>query len=215
MARKIFTQDQLRKKDIYLRWLIGIVDSPDTSMDRYSLLYDQLLSTEFTWDNSKRNGLYLDSNRAQDGLALRSEFCDDNPEFTLSDLSHILPTQTQCSVLEMMVAFASRIDEQIMWDSQEGDRAWLWFRYMLQSLDCSMYDNNNFSKLGVTRKINIFLRHQYKSNGRGGLFYLSGNPDDIIRYFEWIPNFKLAMNDLQLWEQMGIWTQLYSAGILH
>lgn len=185
--------------------------------ENHTYLYEQLLDTEFTWIDSNKNDIYMDENRASDGLALRHKYCRDCG-VDISQLEASLGVDNRCSILEMMVAFARRIESDIMWDAAYKDRTPIWFGYMLYSLRLDPkknVDETTYSEISVKRKLNKFLRRQYESDGYGGLFYLEVQDwYEVENYFNYISNFNPDMNNTELWQQMGIWTQLYSANIL-
>lgn len=205
----------MTERDRYLGWLVSFVESDYFSLDHYSYLASQLLSTKFTWFKTDTNDLYMDENRAGDGLHLRSEYCDSfNVDY--DELSTAIRMGQDCSILEMMVAFARRIDDEVMWDNKYGNRSYVWFWYMLYGLKLdNCCDGPKYSQLGVTRKLNKFLRREYGIDGYGGIFYLETNdPQDVTKYFDYIPDYYPYMPEMELWQQMGVWTQLYDAGII-
>ena len=204
--------EEYRLETDYIKWLNRIVFSPGD--EHYGQLLYLLMTTEFTWFKTSRNDLYMDENRASDGLALRQQYADEH-NISMDEINDILQVGPACSMLEMIVAFAHRIDDEIMYDIQYGDRSAEWFHSMLHSLGIDQYNDSNWHRVAVKRKINIFLRRQYGWNGKGGLFWVDADEVEIQGYFTWIPDFKLDMNQLELWQQMGIWTQLYDAGIVH
>lgn len=199
----------------YLGWLIDFVESPELDRGHHSYLYTQLLRTEFTWVDDKTNDLYMDENRADDGLYLRQDYCD-SFNVDRSELEQDLDVHNKCSILEMMVAFAKRIDDEVMWDNEYGDRTPIWFGYMIYALRLDTYkDGSKYSWLGVKRKLNKFLRRDYGLDGYGGLFYIEVDDwRDVDEHFDYISHFRPDMNRTELWQQMGIWTQLYSDGII-
>lgn len=67
-----------------------------------------------------------------------SETMPDNSQHTLALLD-----QYECSVLEVMIALALRMEEETMASSEFGDRTNQWFWYMIVSLGLSgMTDSN-------------------------------------------------------------------------
>lgn len=207
----------------YLEWLtIDIwykaIDNPDDAYS-YQKLFRQMLETKFRWSHTEENDLYMDENRAGDGIHLRAQYCNENwkameDPSNLDDFCTILPTGNDCSVLEMIVAFSKRIDEEVMYDSSCGDRSGIWCYRMFENLRLLRYDDDHYSKSAVSRILSKFMNRKYDWNGRGGLFYIPLSEEQIQSYFEWIPNYKLDMTNTELWQQMGIWTQLYDAGFI-
>lgn len=159
-----------RINEEYFEWLYAKVCDTRSlaggeSYDRFSeghtfrklLLY--LHSVEFVWELSK------DGNRAEDGIGLRYHFTYD-----MGYDAHVSEyIEGPCSVLEMMVALAISM-EDIMDDPRIGDRTGQWFWGMIVSLGLNgMYDRN-FKERVVEDAVDRFLRREYRSDGRGGLF---------------------------------------------
>lgn len=156
----------------YYSWLVDQVCDP-SSKYRYSRLLYKLYDTEFTWK------IPQDVNRARDGLDLRREFSysyyDDSP----------------CSVLEVMVALANRIEIDILSEPDLGNRAPEWFWEMIYSLDLHDMTNANYNDDYVDFIIFRFLNREYDSNGRGGLFTVDHPRVDMRR--------------IEIWYQMQNW----------
>lgn len=161
--------------DSYFEWLLRIIDCPDC----YRKLMEKLDSRQFTWT------IRMDENRAEDGLALRDKFLDEYGYTPDQSDIFIRP----CSVLEMMVALACRIDDDIMFDPAYGDRAPEWFWIMITNLGLDGMDNDNFNNQNVDEILNVFLARTYMMNGTGGLFPLKH------------PNFN--QRRVEIWYQMS------------
>lgn len=83
----------------YFKWLIG----KSGISSRYSVLLRYLYEKEYTWS------VPMDANRAEDGKNLRLSFMAETKErLDVSELAR------PCSVLEMMVALATRIEIDIL-----------------------------------------------------------------------------------------------------
>jgi hypothetical protein len=70
----------------------------------------------------------------------------------------------------MMVALAIRCEERIMKDPMKGDRTAQWFWGMISSLGLGGMTDYNFNEWVVADVIGRFLRREYDSDGKGGLF---------------------------------------------
>lgn len=152
--------------DRYFEWLYGLVaDNYETS---YEKLFQHLFHREFLWL------MEMDKNRAEDGLELRNRFAD---ECHIED-AHLYLDQP-CSVLEMMVALASRCEDQIMCDYTYGDRTSVWFWTMLVSLGLGGMSDDRYDFDYVARVLDIFLSRTYDYDGKGGLFYVENPPKDL------------------------------------
>ena len=146
--------------DAYFDWLMRKVEVYDNDFD-IDMVLTILFSTDFIWSVAN------DDNRAADGLVLRSTFTDDEGWNTLP-----FPGEP-CSVLEMLIALASRIDRDIMWDGEKDNTA-KWFWEMINNLNMNWHDSED-----VYCKIDNFLHRKYDVNGVGGIFPLKkGNFQD-------------------------------------
>ena len=143
--------------DGYLKWLADQVDCPE----QYSRLIEKLDSRVFSWS------IHNDANRAGDGIALRGRYIDETgAEATEKIFMH------PCTVLEMMVALACRIESDIMFDPALGDRTPQWFWIMIENLGLDGMDNEHYDDENVNHILNTLLGRTYFMNGSGGLFPL-------------------------------------------
>lgn len=159
----------------YVFWMYQRIDSPRNglSVRSYSKLLEKLFRIPFRYNIEK------DENRYGDGVSLRHAFYyETGTEVSLEG----------CSVLEMMVALAIRCEEDIMSDSERGDRVPLWFWDMIRSIGLIDCRDNNFMESYVTSRINGFLDRTYSRDGDGGLFTL--------------PNCEANLRYIEIWEQM-------------
>lgn len=159
-------------RDEYFDYLYSLVMEDD----RYTVLCEFLDNVEFKYS------LPMDSNRYEDGISLRYRFAYDKsiPEAVVSrELDN-----KECSVFEMMVALAIRMEDDIMCGTQFGDRTTLWFQEMLHSLTLDDMINQNFDEERATKVIDAFLLRRYQPNGRGGLFIVNDRPETDLRRVE-------------------------------
>ena len=82
-----------------------------------------------------------------------------------------------CSVLEMMVALAIKIEEQIMDDPDIGNRTGLWFWKMIENLGLKNMRDAVIDTDYVEKIIFRFLDRNYQRDGSGGLFIVHGHGD--------------------------------------
>lgn len=163
-------ESKLRKE--YFEWIYNLVCN-----DRYykNLSYRKLLyflfNIEFTYTNDK------DANRAEDGKDFRYKFAFMNG-YSSKVVEEYL-NQYPCSVLEMMVALAYRVEDHIMDDPELGDRTGQWFWAMIVSLGLGGVSDTNFSRPYVKQVITRFLNKDYAANGEGGLFTVNNCPYDL------------------------------------
>lgn len=159
----------------YFRELLKIIDR--TSVKTYKKTLKRLFDTPFEYT------MYMDKNRYLDGESLRARLGYD-------DLDE------DVSVLEMMVALALRMEEDIMTDPKYGDRTSQWFWKMFNSLGLNRYDDDNYDEQDVDDIIDDFLDRKYKSNGKGGLFTFNKKPLRDPR-------------EVEIWDQMQWWVSEY------
>lgn len=149
---------------------------------RWRKLFRLLYETEFVYM------LDIDANRADDGTDLRYRFAYECG-LMAADVKRYLDIQP-CSVLEMMVALASRCEEQIMDNPDNGDRTGKWFFQMVESLGLMGMDDSRFDKEAARDILYRFMRREYDESGHGGLF--------ALRY----PNSKIDIRQIEIWYQM-------------
>lgn len=126
--------------------------------------------------------MYMDKNRYSDGMSFRARL-----GFHFDD---------DCTVLEMMIALAVRIEEDIMSDPKYGDRTSQWFWKMIASLGLNKYDDDNYDERAVDEIIEDFLDRRYNSNGKGGLFTFRKKTI-------------LDPREVEIWDQMNWWISEY------
>lgn len=127
-----------------------------------------------------------DENRIRDGIYLRyifSEECRIPKRIIDIELRN-----DSCSVLEMILGLAIRIEDTIMSDSDYGDRTSMWFWLMIKSMGLHEETDFDYNYEYVDMTINKFINREYKYNGYGSLFTLQDTLQD--------------MRDLEIWYQM-------------
>lgn len=152
---------------------------------RYSkhISYDKLLGRlheeEFIFTIDK------DRNRAYDGINLRHRFAL-RVGMTREDEDDMF--DEPCSILEMILALALRMEEQIMDDPVVGDRSGQWFWGMIVNLGLGSMTDDRYDEKYVSDTIARFLERDYEPDGRGGLFRVRHHNRD--------------MRDVEIWSQM-------------
>ena len=171
--------------DAYFGWLYRMV-CDDEHQNYYNLL-KRLFVLRFSYfiDN--------DGNRAGDGIYLHYLFARDNG-YSDDEIDEWFGVrQENCSVLEMIVGVARRMDD-ILWDPVEGDRTSKWFWIMIKNLgldDCRDEDFNEECVERIDHWIDIMVSRHYGYDGYGGLFPLR-NP-------------KKDQRNVEIWYQMQAW----------
>lgn len=159
----------------YVEWIYDLVDSKRFSQQvSYRKLLRHLHDIEFTWF------VPYDDNRADDGIQLRRRFALLQNDVTLSDY-----ISGPCSVLEMMAALAIRCEENIMDDTQYGNRTGQWFWGMIRNLGLNAMNDRNFDKDYVDDVIARLLNREYEPDGEGGLFTVRNCERDLRRVEIW------------------------------
>lgn len=165
----------------YFEWLCGfVIGGVYTEKRTYDLLLQHLHQRSFTYT------IALDGNRAADGEDLRYRFAED---CGCSDSEIAVSIDIRCcSILEMMVALAVRIEEHIMTNSKYGNRTSQWFWDMIRSLGLWDMTDHNFDENRVDDILDHFLDRDYDPDGHGGLFT--------------VPNPSKDMRGVEIWYQM-------------
>jgi hypothetical protein len=165
--------------DDYNTWLYSqaILDRNDRI--NYSKLLSKLNNIPFGYMHP------MDVNRYDDGIQLRYRF---GAEEGYDDIVICNEVDVRlCSVLEMMVALALHMEENIMIDTNYGPRPDRWFMEMLDSLQLIHMTNQNYNSTYVDDRINKLITRNYSLDGSGGLFKLK-NP-------------RIDMREIEIWQQ--------------
>lgn len=166
--------------EAYYIWLCEIaMGTRYSDCISYSKLLGRLYGEEFTFSLDK------DLNRASDGITLRHRFA---LRVSLSPEDEDDMYDTPCSILEMIIALALRMEEQIMDDPVVGDRSGQWFWGMIVNLGLGSMTDDRYDETYVTSVINRFLNRDYEPDGRGGLFRVRHSQQDL--------------RDVEIWTQM-------------
>lgn len=164
-------------KEEFFEWMYQLVDGKG---------YSELL--ELLYEEDFYSVIPLDDNRLIDGCNLRYRFADECniPSVVIDKLFD----NERCSILEMMIGLAIRIEETIMSDSDFGDRTNMWFWIMIKSLGLYNMTNNvlynarvQYDKVKVI--LSKFLERDYKPNGEGGLFTIHNTNKDLREIEIW------------------------------
>ena len=155
--------------DDYFAWMYMLVCgdrfAPNVSFRKLlTLLYE----TEFVCVMAR------DENRAEDGRDLRYRFALDYVSLEHADDYLRGP----CTMLEMMIALAFKIEET-MDNPRMGDRTAQWFWNMVVSLGLGSMNDDWFDERQARKIIVTFLNRDYEPNGKGGLFTLRGCDEDL------------------------------------
>lgn len=158
-------------ENLYFNWLCAKVVRVEVSTP--SLSYDMLLrvlhNTEFVWLLSG------DDNRAEDGVELRSEFILESGFLETPEWQNI-----GCSMLEMLIAFARRVE----FDTDISAYEWFW--HFIENLGLDRYnDAYGASPEEISDILYRVIWRQYSFNGRGGLFPIRKPSHDQTKVEIW------------------------------
>lgn len=130
----------------------------------------------------------MDENRAKDGVNMRNLFCD---AYRLDgEQMQAIFGSKPCSMLEMMIALAVRIEDDFM-GTESTNNVPRWFWSMIFSMGLNICSDSCFDSNKVDHIILQFIEHKYAPDGRGSLFN--------------IPMHNLDFRNMQIWDQMNQW----------
>lgn len=164
------SRNEMREE--YFKWLCDFVyDKKRMSRGlSYNKMFSYLFDTPFSYI------LPMDGNRAEDGIDLRYRYGRENGITDAAVATRL--DNRDCSVLEMMVALALRVEDQIMTNPDIGNRVGQWFWDMIVSMGINMTDNQ-FDYDRAKKIMWRFLHRTYKRNGEGGLFTIHDPSKDM------------------------------------
>lgn len=162
----------------YFEWLCDLA-----CRNRYSnqISYKKLLT--YLHSTPFRYLIPRDENRAEDGLELRYRFVYEN-DYT-DDVEMYI--DGPCSILEMLVSLCLKCEE-IMDDTQMGNRTRQWFWGMINNLGLGSMSDDNYDRRYVVNTVEQFLDRDYEPDGRGGLFTIRDCDCDL--------------RDVEIWHQL-------------
>lgn len=163
----------------YFNWMYEIIAkdrfAPEISVRKLLMCLHDI---EFTYK------IVNDENRYYDGVDLRYRFAIENGyESKYEDILGIL--DGPCSVLEMMIALALRMEETIMDNTEYGNRTGQWFWQMITNMGLGGQWNELFDKEYVEQTVQRFLDRKYEPNGKGGLFTVRHTRKDLRKVEIW------------------------------
>lgn len=167
---------RLEVKELYFDWIYRNMCGIQNRNVSYKKLLSYLFNANFDYI------LPMDANRLEDGIDLRYRFGRDTgvPDYVIAAMD-----DTQCSILEMMVALAFRCEEHIMNDPDMGDRVAQWFWNMIMSLGLSSMTDKNYDQRLVDSVLYRFINREYEPSGKGGLFTIESGKYDMRNVDIW------------------------------
>lgn len=173
----------------YFIWLCDLVEAPLDTYKSYWCLLHELHARAFTWFVPN------DDNRVLDGLSLRRMFCPECEDNSETDILGDEP----CSVFEMMVGLALRMDDAVGEPYNARSHISHMFFEMLSNLDLAHYTDDYYGesnditgqkiferdRVFIDHKLNVFLSRRFEKNGEGGLFPLQKPKEDQRKVEIW------------------------------
>lgn len=175
---------RLTLRDEYFKYLYNLVRPMPRA---YMKLCEELHNKPFRWY------VQNDDNRCEDGLHLREIFIEQN---NLDD-GHLEVRgfmKGECTVLEMMVALAQRMDYELSDLIAPANRTNKYFFEMIKNLKLDTYTDGKMignrldpiSECEVEEILENLLSRTYSYDGEGGLFPLKlRGPKDMAKVEIW------------------------------
>lgn len=156
-------------RDEYFNWLVEQVrDRVHFGRRAFYKLLRYLFDTPFAFS------IGMDANREEDGIELRRRFNE----------YYFDSCQDPCSVLEMMVALAIRIQHLMERpDSEESCSEWFWL--MIKNMELDTMSDDRFYIYRVETIVHRMLNRDYAKDGRGGLFRVRDSRSDMRKTEIW------------------------------
>ena len=140
----------------YFYWLmsrVGLITGNDF------LNHKHLCSILFKREYYIVDDIPLEINRLKNGLFMRKVY--EKP----------LPDDMPVNCLEVLVAMAIAIEDNLMYDYIKGDRTYMWFQDMLMNLGCWTYDDKSSAiECNVNMRLDTWLDRTYDRDGNGSPF---------------------------------------------
>ena len=163
----------------YYNWICGIVCETKAKQCNFSKLLSYLHSVQFDYIIGR------DGNRAEDGMDLRYRFGYENKinQVAIADILDDRP----CSVLEMMVALAVRMEDHIMYDPDKGNQQSHWFWVMFDNLGLQPMTNSRFEehRADIYDIVDRLNYREYEPDGTGGLFVTTDPTKNMLEEEIW------------------------------
>lgn len=158
---KGWEKNLMNKLNLWESYGVWLIRRVNFSKRNYSSLMKKLHNTPFKWVIER------DENRASDGLCYREFFFHslDSEKIYRQFNEEMYP----CSVLEMLVALAIRVDDEYIGDPSNPHPENIFWE-MCCNLGLENMKNDENFEAEFLKKINKFLEKDYDFNGKGGIF---------------------------------------------
>lgn len=158
----------------YLIWRCGL-----QKFAKYGKLFEILHNIEFTYI------LDRDGNRHDDGADLRFDY--NIPDCFNENLDEDFYSHWT-SVLEMLIALAIKVDDEIIGDPSE-EHPEEFFMKMIDNLGLLKYKGNRYKEDNVIKIIDRWLNREFDRDGNGSPFPIKYNHRD--------------QREVEIWDQMN------------
>lgn len=172
----------------YFEWLCMNINSRMYPARKYTRLLLELYSTDFRYE------IPMDDNRYSDGESLRYRFGVETG--TPAREVAIVLDGKPCSVLEMLIALALRVEDTIMSDASIGNRTGKWFWEFIDNLGLIDMDDMNYKPNKVYFALDSFLDRRYAPDGRNGNIIVVERPFQDLRGVEIWSQMMWYLNEL-------------------
>lgn len=166
----------------YFQWLCEIVHA-DSMEKSYYVLCNELFGFPFWYKNPR------DANRASDGIQLRQDYIAEIEMLydTKVEDKFVLNT-SECSVFEMIIAIAKRMNDELMTENIKEDKTYKYFWEIIDNLGLTQYsDDKADGSMGyvICGRLEDFNNRKYKKDGSGGMFPLKRPEKDQRKVEIW------------------------------
>lgn len=166
----------------YFEWLYNYAGLNDVRGYSYKSLADLLHTKKFV------SIVPHDENRIADGVALREEFIESEC-MCFDDEVDDLMNYEDCSVLEMLIALAKRMDFEVYNPDKPVRRVPEFVYLLISNLGLDIYDDDSETDYyDIDEILETLIGRTYEYDGDGGLFPLNDPEDD--------------QRDIEIWQQM-------------
>lgn len=168
---------KMNKYDIWEDYKLWLLEKVGFHKPNYKKLSTQL--QDFPFESILRD----DKNRIKDGMDLRKEFLAEkklNP--------HSLDYYDKCSVLELLVALAIRINDEYIGDPVNPEPPFVLFWEMLKNLNIDWCNDSKYNTPNVINILQKWTSRRFQYNGEESIFPLR-NP-------------KTDQRECSIWNQM-------------
>lgn len=173
-------------RDEYFSWLYARIADPKRS---YKVLCSELHKKTFRWS------VHNDDNRCEDGLDLRDDFFTEH-HLDESHLEIAYWLREGCTVFEVLVALAKRMNDITYNLDTQADQTAKWFHELIRNLGLWEYDDRweftPISEAKVDEILESWMDRTYDFYGKGSLFPLKRRP-------------KQDMTTVEIWYQLMLY----------